>query len=188
MVQKGGVIFGVSAVTCFSVGLLLWLFIIQADIPDTIGNSRLPDHVNTHSRSQYEDDDAQARSVRDETNSPKVTSYSWGNIKLENGSTYKDCKVWPGGSIDWDWATTGTHHSPGVQVEDVNDIIDSSVDVLVIGNGMQRQLGVPADTLDYVTGKNIEVLVLQTEKAIEKYNDLVEEGEKRVGGIFHSTC
>ncbi|XP_052014340.1 mth938 domain-containing protein isoform X2 [Apodemus sylvaticus] len=39
--------------------------------------------------------------------SPKIASLSWGQMKVQD-STYKDCKVWPGGSRAWDWRETGT--------------------------------------------------------------------------------
>ncbi|KAB0376989.1 hypothetical protein FD755_011433 [Muntiacus reevesi] len=45
--------------------------------------------------------------------SPEISSLSWGQMKVQ-GSTkiYKDCKVWPGGSRDWDWRETGTENLP----------------------------------------------------------------------------
>lgn len=41
--------------------------------------------------------------------SPEISSLSWGHMKVEGcSSSYKDCKVWPGGSRAWDWRETGT--------------------------------------------------------------------------------
>ncbi|KAF6332362.1 adipogenesis associated Mth938 domain containing [Rhinolophus ferrumequinum] len=41
--------------------------------------------------------------------SPEIASLSWGQMKVQGSTkTYKDCKVWPGGSRDWDWRETGT--------------------------------------------------------------------------------
>ncbi|XP_070552656.1 mth938 domain-containing protein-like [Ptychodera flava] len=120
--------------------------------------------------------------------SPQVTKISWGTMKIEGGAVYKDCKVWPGGSRTWDWGETGTHHKPGVQPSDVKEILEKGIQIIVIGNGMDKALGVPRETLDYIKGQSVEALVLETEKAVEKYNALVNAGEKKVGGIFHSTC
>ncbi|XP_050010541.1 mth938 domain-containing protein isoform X2 [Alexandromys fortis] len=45
--------------------------------------------------------------------SPKIASLSWGQMKVQGStSTYKDCKVWPGGSRAWDWRETGTEVPP----------------------------------------------------------------------------
>lgn len=41
--------------------------------------------------------------------SPEISSLSWGHMKVKGcSSSYKDCKVWPGGSRAWDWRETGT--------------------------------------------------------------------------------
>uniref|UniRef100_A0A8C8UKX9 Adipogenesis associated Mth938 domain containing n=2 Tax=Peromyscus TaxID=10040 RepID=A0A8C8UKX9_PERMB len=45
--------------------------------------------------------------------SPKIASLSWGQMKVQGSTlTYKDCKVWPGGSRAWDWRETGTEVPP----------------------------------------------------------------------------
>jgi hypothetical protein len=51
---------------------------------------------------------------------------------------------------------------------------------------MQR-LKVPQTTVDILKAQSIEVVVADTKKAIQLYNDYVEKGEA-VGGLFHSTC
>ncbi|KAJ1065820.1 mth938 domain-containing protein isoform X1 [Ovis aries] len=120
--------------------------------------------------------------------SPEIASLSWGQMKVQ-GSTkiYKDCKVWPGGSRDWDWRETGTEHSPGVQPADVEEVVEKGVQILVIGRGMSEALKVPPSTVEYLKKKGIDVRVLQTEKAVKEYNALATQGI-RVGGVFHSTC
>ncbi|KAM7179539.1 mth938 domain-containing protein isoform 2-T2 [Macrochelys suwanniensis] len=142
--------------------------------------------------------------------SPEIASLSWGQMMVKGCSTaYKDCKVWPGGSRTWDWRETGTNilcrtqeagitigmffslrsnlHSPGVQPADLEEVVKKGVKTLVIGRGMSEALQVPASTVDYLKKNGIDVLVLQTEKAVKEYNALVAQGVK-VGGVFHSTC
>ncbi|XP_037742173.1 mth938 domain-containing protein isoform X3 [Chelonia mydas] len=120
--------------------------------------------------------------------SPEIASLSWGQMMVKGCSTtYKDCKVWPGGSRTWDWRETGTNHSPGVQPADLEEVVKKGVKTLVIGRGMNEALQVPASTVDYLKKNGIDVLVLQTEKAVKEYNALVAQGVK-VGGVFHSTC
>ncbi|XP_039359915.1 mth938 domain-containing protein isoform X5 [Mauremys reevesii] len=122
------------------------------------------------------------------SSSPEIASLSWGQMMVKGCSTtYKDCKVWPGGSRTWDWRETGTNHSPGVQPADLEEVVKKGVKTLVIGRGMSEALQVPASTVDYLKKNGIDVLVLQTEKAVKEYNALVAQGVK-VGGVFHSTC
>uniref|UniRef100_A0A668S3J9 Mth938 domain-containing protein n=1 Tax=Oreochromis aureus TaxID=47969 RepID=A0A668S3J9_OREAU len=109
--------------------------------------------------------------------SPEIASLSWGHMKVKGcSSTYKDCKVWPGGSRAWDWRETGTDHYPGVQPADLDEVLKKGIDLLVIGRGMSEALQ-----------KGVDVKVLQTEKAVAEYNKLAGQGAK-VGGVFHSTC
>ncbi|XP_013888021.1 mth938 domain-containing protein [Austrofundulus limnaeus] len=120
--------------------------------------------------------------------SPEISSLSWGLMRVKGStSSYKDCKVWPGGSRAWDWTETGTNHYPGVQPADLEEVLKKGVELLVIGRGMNEALQVPSSTLDFVKQKGVEVRVLQTEKAVAEYNKLAVQGAK-VGGVFHSTC
>ncbi|XP_069825844.1 mth938 domain-containing protein [Dendropsophus ebraccatus] len=118
--------------------------------------------------------------------SPEISKISWGSMTV-SGQVYKDCKVWPGGSRTWDWRETGTNHHPGVQPADVEEVLKKGTKTLVIGRGMTEALQVPDSTLDYIRSQGIDVLVFQTEKAVQEYNSLVSKGAK-VGGVFHSTC
>ncbi|KAM9317898.1 mth938 domain-containing protein isoform 1-T3 [Pholidichthys leucotaenia] len=118
--------------------------------------------------------------------SPEISSLSWGHMRV-GGVSYKDCKVWPGGSRTWDWRETGTDHRPGVQPADLEEVLKKGVELLVIGRGMSEALQVPVATLDYIRQKGVDVRVFQTEKAVDEYNKMAAQGVK-VGGVFHSTC
>uniref|UniRef100_A0A8C9FUW5 Uncharacterized protein n=1 Tax=Pavo cristatus TaxID=9049 RepID=A0A8C9FUW5_PAVCR len=72
--------------------------------------------------------------------SPEIASLSWGQMKVKGCSTtYKDCKVWPGGSRTWDWRETGTNVSLLLNVykqgnnTDVLDLEAAIVITIVLG-------------------------------------------------------
>ena len=119
--------------------------------------------------------------------SPRITDLSWGRLVV-NGQPepFKDAKCYPGGARAWDWNETGTRHSPGIQPEDVTELLDHGAEVVVLSKGINERLQVCRETLNMLAEKNIPVHVLQTEKAVEQYNRLREEAP--VGGLFHSTC
>ena len=120
----------------------------------------------------------------------RITSISWGRMEVTtNGKIYKfkDCKVWPGGTKAWDWNLTGTHHQPGIQPSDIEEILEQGVEVMVLSRGMQMMLHVCRETEELMQSQGIEYYIEETTKAVKKYNELVDEG-KRAGGIFHSTC
>ena len=94
--------------------------------------------------------------------------------------------LYPGGSKEWDWNETGTHHDPGIQKSDLKQLLDHGAEVVILSKGFHKQLQVCPETLKFLEEKDIPVHVLQTEEAIKLYNELRET--EKVGGLFHSTC
>ncbi|MGH7564146.1 MAG: Mth938-like domain-containing protein [Gemmatimonadota bacterium] len=119
--------------------------------------------------------------------SPRIEGLEWGRIEVEGAQLpYKDAKVWPGGSREWDWNETGPRHEPGIQPADVEELLEHGATTVVLSRGIQRRLQVPRDTLEMLKEKGVQSHVLQTEEAVRLYNDLRER--EAVGGLFHSTC
>ncbi len=120
--------------------------------------------------------------------SPRITHISWGCLEIDDrDQPFKDAKLYPGGARAWDWNETGTSHSPGIQPADVEELIEHGAEVIVLSRGMNRRLQVKAETLQMLDDHDVEAHVLQTEEAVEQYNELQDANEP-VGGLFHSTC
>jgi hypothetical protein len=119
--------------------------------------------------------------------SPRINHVSWGRLEVEGKTEpYKDAKLYPGGSREWNWRETGTGHVSGIQVADVQELLNHGAKVVVLSRGMKQCLEVPRETLDFLKEKQIEAHVLPTAEAVELYNKL---GKKSlVGGLFHTTC
>jgi hypothetical protein len=124
----------------------------------------------------------------DTDRSPRISHVSWGCLEVEGrDQPFKDAKLYPGGGRAWDWNETGTSHSPGIQPADVEELLEQGAAVVVLSRGMNKRLQVRSDTLDRLDDAGVETHVLQTEAAVERYNELQAAGEP-VGGLFHSTC
>lgn len=120
--------------------------------------------------------------------SPKIKNSAWGVLDIEGtDASYKDAKLWPGGSREWDWNETGTRHSPGIQVDDVRELVEFGAKIIILSRGRNNRLQTEKTTLDWLEEHQIENSLLQTEQAIEKYNKLAKAG-KPVGALIHSTC
>lgn len=120
--------------------------------------------------------------------SPRITHVSWGCLEIEDRTQpFKDAKLYPGGARTWDWNETGTSHTPGIQPADVEELLEHGAEVVVLGKGMNERLGVMDETLQMLDENGVEAHVLQTEKAVDRYNELQAAGTP-VGGLFHSTC
>ncbi len=118
--------------------------------------------------------------------SPKIVRLEWGEVELDDGSVYKDVKLFPGGARAWNWGETGTHHNPGVQMSDVDELLKNGAEVVVLTRGVLGRLGVPHDVVNMLKDRGIEVYVKNTKQAVDLYNQLRDE--KKTGILIHSTC
>jgi hypothetical protein len=119
--------------------------------------------------------------------SPRINHVSWGRLEVEGeAEPYKDAKLFPGGSRQWNWRETGTSHTPGIQIADVQDLLDHGATVVVLSRGMAECLHVPYETLEFLKERQIAVHVLPTKEAAVLYNKLAKT--EQVGGLFHTTC
>ncbi len=118
--------------------------------------------------------------------SPFIEKIAWGRIGIENHGIFKDAKVYPGGARQWDWRETGTHHIPGIQPADIEELLEHGAQAIVLSRGMLKALRVCPETISLLTEKHINVYTLETKKAVEKFNQL--RTTIAVAGLFHSTC
>lgn len=118
--------------------------------------------------------------------SPKIHSISWGKVVTENKNSYKDAKLFPGGSRQWDWNETGTQHVPGIQPADVKELLEHGAKDIVLSQGFHDRLQVCEETEELLNDKNVDYYILNTEEAVSKYNNLADTSA--AGALIHSTC
>lgn len=118
--------------------------------------------------------------------SPRISSLSWGRLEIDEHTVLKDAKLYPGGGREWDWRETGTRHVPGIQPADVTELLHHGAKVIVLSTGMEERLRVHPETLQLLAREGIAVHVLQTQAAVQLYNELRDN--EPVAGLFHSTC
>jgi hypothetical protein len=118
--------------------------------------------------------------------SPRVAFVSWGRLELEDGRSFKDAKLFPGGAREWNWRETGTHHVPGIQPVDVEELLSNGAEAVVLSRGMWKRLQICPETTDVLESRGVCFYVHQTEEAVRVYNEL--QRSIPVGGLFHSTC
>jgi hypothetical protein len=111
-----------------------------------------------------------------------IDSYKFGSITIDGKNYRKDVIVYKDTVKEW-WRTAGHN----VSVDDLKDILSDDVEIFVMGNGASGCCAFPDETLNYLKGKGIEVIVQKTGEAYKTYNELTKEGKNVVGG-FHLTC
>jgi acyl-coenzyme A thioesterase PaaI-like protein len=119
--------------------------------------------------------------------SPIILSSGWGKIEVAGIGQGKDWKIWPGGGRAWDWSEHDTGHRRGIQPGDVRELIDRGSRVVILTTGRLGRLKVPRETIDLLEAQGIKIVVANTGKGIELYNDYAQGGAA-VGGLFHATC
>lgn len=120
---------------------------------------------------------------------PPISDLSWGRVRVDAADQtheYRDAKLWPGGSRGWDWNETGTSHEPGIQPADVEELVEKGAETVILSRGQNRRLQVKDETLDWLEERGIEVEVLESNRAVERYNELAPDAP--VGALIHSTC
>ena len=119
--------------------------------------------------------------------SPRITSLAWGSVEVEGSDrTYKDAKLFPGGSREWDWRETGTRHQPGIQPGDVEELLEHGARTVVLSRGVWKRLDIASETMLFLDERGVAYEILQTEQAVERYNELA--ASEPVGALIHSTC
>lgn len=122
-----------------------------------------------------------------ESQSPRIAHLSWGHMTVEGVGSGKDFKLWPGGGRAWDWAETNTHHVPGIQPADVEELLEHGSEAIVLSRGILSRLHTCKETLHLLKEKGVSVHIEESNKAAEIYNELASKNVA-VGGLFHSTC
>lgn len=120
------------------------------------------------------------------TESPEIERVTWGRMEVRGVGAAKDFKLYPGGGRAWDWTETGTRHVPGIQVADVEELLERGSKVVVLSRGMVLALRTKPETLSLLEAEGVPVFVEETRAAVKRYNLLTRE--TAVGGLFHSTC
>ena len=87
----------------------------------------------------------------------------------------------------WDWKETGTSHRPGIQLADIQELLDNGAEIIVLSTGQNQQLQIKDGVADLLKKQGLDVYVQETNQAVETYNQSARSG-KPVGALIHSTC
>ena len=112
-----------------------------------------------------------------------IEQYDFGKIVVDGKEYPKDVIVYPD-TVKFRWWRKRAHE---VLPEDIEEVFQKGLEVLIIGTGYLGRLRIPQETKIYVESKGIELILEDTTKACEKYNELAKSG-KIVVAAMHVTC
>ncbi|MBN1504439.1 MAG: hypothetical protein JW952_05175 [Candidatus Eisenbacteria bacterium] len=111
-----------------------------------------------------------------------IHSYEFGEIIINGTSYTSDVIIYPDRVDDKWWRKEG--HK--LAVEDVKEIMSAKPEVVVVGTGYSGFLEVLSRTKHVFEAAGIQLVVANTRKACQKYNELSKN--KRVVAALHLTC
>jgi len=112
-----------------------------------------------------------------------IEQYSFGNIVINGVSYGNDVKIIQGKVVS-EWLRKRGHF---VDVDDIQDILKSKPDILVLGKGSPGQMKSTEALRKFLKNNGIELIEEKTSKAFKTFNRLFNKG-KNVSAGFHLTC
>jgi hypothetical protein len=112
-----------------------------------------------------------------------IDSYQFGKIVIDDTEYNSDCLIL-GGSVQANWWRKQGHL---LTPEDLEPVIITRPAILVVGCGASGLMKVSESVGQVLLEQGIELFKANTNKAVEKFNELSEKGEN-VAAALHLTC
>ncbi len=113
----------------------------------------------------------------------RIEDYAYGRIVVDGREEHRDLLLTRSGLHPNWWRREG--HS--LCLEDLDQVFADTPATLVLGTGTTGRMQPPADVLDQVRARGIDVEVMQTDDAVRRYNELVGL-DVDVAAALHLTC
>lgn len=112
-----------------------------------------------------------------------IEQYSFGNIVINCGTYINDIKIIQGKVVPEWWRKSGHF----VDVDDIQDILKSKPDILVLGKGSPGQMKSTESLREFLKNNGVELIEEKTSEAVKTFNRLFKAG-KNVSAGFHLSC
>lgn len=113
---------------------------------------------------------------------PHIDSYNFGKIVIDGQAHSKDVILLPDRVIPNWWRIEGHKLS----MSDLGDVMAAKPQGLIIGQGAFSRMQVPHQIESELRIRGIELIVLPTSEACQKYNQLSRDG--KFAAALHLTC
>lgn len=114
----------------------------------------------------------------------RVSKYAFGEIVIDGESYGRDVIIHPSGVLSPWWRLEGHR----LQAADLDGAFEAAPDTLVVGTGYHCRMAVPRELVDYVKAKGVDLHVAPSTEAVELFNKLDSDPQKRVVAALHLSC
>jgi hypothetical protein len=112
---------------------------------------------------------------------PRIADYTFGRVTVDGSEETRDVIVLPGRVVRNWWRRDG--HS--LVLEDLEAVLDELPPRLVVGTGAYGRMRPEPQTLEELRARGVEVEVLPTEEAVQRYAAL---SPAEAAAALHLTC
>lgn len=114
---------------------------------------------------------------------PKINSYYFGMIVIDNREITSDLIIYPDGTIENNWWRKEGHQ---LCSGDITQLLETEPDMLIIGSGAYGMMIPDNELLQLLDAMGIEVKILRTSQAVDFYNQA--DKSNCIGLCLHLTC
>ena len=111
-----------------------------------------------------------------------IDAYSFGRIKIAGKEYTSDVLIYPD-RVEASWWRRDGH---SLVPDDLTEVFLAAPALLVIGTGYHGRMEIPAETLEYIRSRGIQVLSVTTKDAVEFLRLRQEDND--VVAALHLTC
>lgn len=117
----------------------------------------------------------------------KVNSFEFGSIAIDDKQYGYDVVILPDGSVKEREANKAMFGNHAITKGEIEELAKTNPETVVVGTGTSGMAAVSEDAQAYAREAKLNLVVLPSSAAIEKLNQLVDEG-KRPAALIHITC
>ena len=117
----------------------------------------------------------------------KINSFSFGSIIIEGKKYGRDILLFPDGVVRERKGGFWKFGSHSIKKSEIEELVKANPEVVIVGTGTSARAKIAPDAESLVKEANLELVQLPSHQAIERLNQLAEEG-KRIAALIHITC
>jgi len=117
----------------------------------------------------------------------KIDKMGFGWIMVDGRKHRHDIVIFPNGEVKRRRGGILMFGSHLFKLKEFKELCKHEIDALVIGTGTDDIAKISEDAEKFMESRKITLIELPSEKAIQKFNQLIRNG-KKVAAIIHVTC
>ncbi len=117
----------------------------------------------------------------------KVDSFGFGSIVIEGKKYRRDVFLLPDGTVRPRKGGFWMFGSHNIKKDEIEELSQAGAEVAVVGTGTSSKAKVAEEAESFAREANLELLELPSHDAVQKLNELLDQG-KKVAALIHITC